>query len=631
MNIVYPVEQFVMSKNKSPNAVRKKTSVVSSNITEESVRDISFILTNKKGGYLYLAEEPLSRYNGFFCYEKGRMIRSIESIQLMNSQVVECYTNKLHTVERKRGNIIESFFVPENFNSFVYEISKMNPFLICFDFKESYDNRQFGRFYEIKHHGSFVIVKFTKRKSIQEDGVEGIEEYSYFVVIKSNSKVDIIDKWHKRDYEYDKQRNSFPAERYVYQGVMIYGNLAVFSFGSSLNRVMDEANFIFYSIKGMRKKEEKSLLFKMPQRITNQKNPQHCIAYCASAHSIKSLLVQNDKISMFAGLPWFFQFWSRDELVSCKSLMLLGFKRDAEQILRKYIHALGIYGNLGNKYPNPDIGSADAIGWLFVRIADYLSIYNNKSEFSVEISSKYKERFIKAVEELIIYHTQDGMAKNYSKETWMDTDFDGDNRSGFRIEIQALRLFIYKFMFILTNDKRYSMLESSLRKLVREKFWNNSILADGLNDWTVRPNVFIALYVYPELLSRFEWEICIENSLKELWLDFGGIASISKSNRLFTPYHTGENPKSYHRGDSWFWINNLSAIVMNRINNKKFKENILKILSASEKEILFSGALARHAEISSASALRSEGCLMQAWSSALFIELIEEIFGSVIE
>ena len=294
MNIVYPADELVLGKARYANAVKKNSHILSSNIhSEESFRDLSFILTNKEGCYLHLATEPLSRYHGFFCYEKGRMIKSVEAIQLANAEHVDCYTNRLNTVERKRGNIVEGFFVPESHNSFVYELSRMNPFIVSFDFKDSYDNRQFGRFYEINQHGSFVIVKFTKKKSIQEDAIEGIDEYSFFVVIKSNSKFDIIDKWVRRDYVDDMKRNSSPYERYIYQGLMISGNLAVFSFGATLNRVMDEANFVFYNLKSLRRKEEKSLIFRLPQGI---KANQDIIAYNASADSINSLLVRRDSI-----------------------------------------------------------------------------------------------------------------------------------------------------------------------------------------------------------------------------------------------------------------------------------------------------------------------------------------------
>lgn len=83
--------------------------------------------------------------------------------------------------------------------------------------------------------------------------------------------------------------------------------------------------------------------------------------------------------------------------------------------------------------------------------------------------------------------------------------------------------------------------------------------------------------------------------------------------------------RSYHRGDSWFWINNLAAICMHRLDKKKYQQQIKFICEASMKDILFNGIPGHHAELSSASELRSEGCLSQAWSAATFIELVHEL------
>ena len=169
-------------------------------------------------------------------------------------------------------------------------------------------------------------------------------------------------------------------------------------------------------------------------------------------------------------------------------------------------------------------------------------------------------------------------------------------------------------------------MENILKSKIKNRFWNGKILADGLNDFTIRPNIFIAAYVYQELLTDKEWETCFDNTLKCLWLDWGGLSTIDKNNPMFAPLSTGENIKSYHRGDSWFWINNLAALTLNRINKLKFNKNIKKIIDASTEEILWKGCIGCHSELSSAKELSSNGCFNQAWSNAMFIELIDEVF-----
>ncbi|MEK6892285.1 MAG: amylo-alpha-1,6-glucosidase, partial [Nanoarchaeota archaeon] len=411
------------------------------------------------------------------------------------------------------------------------------------------------------------------------------------------------------------------------------------------------------------------------------------IAYLSAANSLNNLAVKNNANSSricgiencrtkvqgviptifnktrnatFAGLPWFFQFWSRDALISLKAMSKID-KNFSEKILLDYLNKIGNDGRLPNLIGHHDSkmpGSADAAGWLFARCSDLIKkIENNKSiinsikssiklikqnkeakspsikeytkKCSLLIAKKEKENerllyeiecsLEKSVNGLLKNHTKEQFDLNSPKETWMDTDFGDDGREGFRIEIQALRLNMFKLMYDLTLNHKYKILENTLKIKVKNKFWNEKILADGLNDFTIRPNIFIASYIYPELLNNKEWETCFENSLKSLWLGWGGLSTIDKNHKLFTDANTGENNQSYHRGDSWFWINNLAAIELNKINNKKFNSQIQKIISASTEDILWKGCIGCASELSSAKELSSQGCFNQAWSNAMYV------------
>ena len=114
--------------------------------------------------------------------------------------------------------------------------------------------------------------------------------------------------------------------------------------------------------------------------------------------------------------------------------------------------------------------------------------------------------------------------------------------------------------------------------------------------------------------------------MKNLWLEWGGLSTIDKKNNLFFDCHTGEDSRSYHRGDSWFWLNNLAAIQLKKINNKKFNRQIQKIISASTEDILWKGCIGCASELSSAKELSSQGCFSQAWSNAMYMELIDEAY-----
>jgi glycogen debranching enzyme len=204
---------------------------------------------------------------------------------------------------------------------------------------------------------------------------------------------------------------------------------------------------------------------------------------------------------------------------------------------------------------------------------------------------------------------------------------DSLDRSGANIEIQALRLSIYEFAYRLFRKLKYKNLLQKHKKEVLAKFYKNKILLDNLDDQKIRPNVFIAAYVYPELLKKKQWSNCFEIILPKLWLDWGGLSTLDITDQGFVDRYTGQNPSSYHCGDSWFWINNLAAKVLHRTNRLKFNIQINKILQASTQEILWQGIVGHHAELSSASEFKSEGCWSQAWSAALYLELVKQILG----
>ena len=112
-----------------------------------------------------------------------------------------------------------------------------------------------------------------------------------------------------------------------------------------------------------------------------------------------------------------------------------------------------------------------------------------------------------------------------------------------------------------------------------------------------------------------------------MWLPWGGLATIDKNSYYFNSKHTGENSQSYHSGDSWFYLNNLVAIVLQKNNPERYRAYIDKIIQASSREILLMQAIGCGGEISSAESLTSQGCWSQAWSSAMFIELFEQLYN----
>jgi len=602
-------------------------------IEKKIVEKIGFLLTNKKGGYCYFSDKPVSRYQGFFIAHNWKLYKVIEDIKLIKEKSIKEIWNNFWNVERKRDNVLETFFLPDNHNSLVYEFDDINEIELTLDVKESYDNREWGRNYDIQKEGDLIIITFTKKTDEKEDNSHDKPEYQLYIVIKSDiPDCKIIGKWTKRDYKLDKERNSRPYGRFVYKAIKLKAKKIIISASINKEDAIKESSYVFENLEKLKIKENLELRNKVI--INKSNNINRKIAFICAQYALNNLVNNIDSTKgIFAGLPWFFQFWSRDELISLKGLMITKQYSLVKEILIRYINAINEQGRLPNifssDYPNSPLGSTDSIGWLFKRLYDFLEILRTENitekYFSEKELEDIKNKLKHSLDRINENFVKQGLYYNKVLETWMDTQAENDTRDGFRIETQALFINMYRVMYYLTQDFSYKKKENELKELVRQKFWNKKILADGDNDFTIRPNIFIAAYIYQDFLTIDEWKVCFKNALKSLWLSWGGLSTIDKKHHLFCSTNTGEDNKSYHRGDSWFWINNLTALVLNRIDKKSFKRYINKIIDASIKEILFKGIIGANGELSSAKSLKSQASLSQAWSNALFIELINEV------
>ena len=578
--------------------------------------NLGFLLTNKKGSYCSFFNEQNSRYDGLFYFdEKEReMYKFIESIEVKENSSIISLKNYFYYAERWKDKITESFLMPSRFSSLMYRLSNENEIDVILDCKKSYDNREWGRNYGIFEEKGCIVVKFTKKTDKREDKSCGVSEFILYLAIKSdNCDYKRNDKWVEREYISDEERKSPPFKRHVYNALRLKGSKFVFSMSKSKRIAVEEALNIFSRFDDLKSEEKDAFAGFLKNEnikrvIRNDKASSEIkIAYINALNSLNNLSVCPKKCKgIFAGLPWFFQFWDRDTLISLKSLSKI---MDTMPVIFDYLNRINSSGRLSG---------ADSHGWLFFRC--YELAENHKCLYEIESSLEKSLSFLQKS------RTSENFEINDAKETWMDTEFRGDERKGIRIEIQALRLRMYRLMYELSQNRKYMALENILKNKLREKFFNGKILADGIDDFTARPNIFIAAYVYPDFLSNEEWETCLGNALESIWLDWGGVSTIDKNSPLYSDVHTGEDVKSYHRGDSWFWINNLAALVLNRTDKSAFSGKIKKIIEASTEEILWMGCIGCHSELSSARELFGKGCFSQSWSNAMYLEMIDEVY-----
>jgi len=455
-----------------------------------------------------------------------------------------------------------------------------------FDVRRSYDLSDDDQSYSYELKKDRLIVRFSKKgKQIMSVVISGVDSFRE------------QERWEERKYAVDAARGSNPSSRWVYVlGEVLCKKLVITAH-------VDEKKALA---------ENKTMLKKVVKKSAAKVSKGTLGKFMAS-HSLKSLTLDD---GIFAGLPWFFQYWMRDEMISLGGLYLVD-KKKAKKILLSRLPLVNDRGRLPNRIPGSDLGSADAIGWMAVRIRQMIK------DFTAIEKKQIAAVLTIAVSKLIQEYHKDGFFFNEPLETWMDTAHEEDVRSGVRIEIQCLILALFETCYMITGKQMYAQLEKSLARNVKQYSFQKGVLFDGLKDPTQRPNIFLAHYAYPQLLSDEEWESAFDFALDKIFLDWGGLSTIDKSSPLFSPMYTGENNQSYHRGDSWYWVNNYAAIALKRVNKKRYGLVIKKIKAASEKDLLWNGAMGCASEVSSASVQSSDGCLLQAWSCATYLELLK--------
>jgi glycogen debranching enzyme len=502
--------------------------------------------------------------------------------------------------------------------------SSFDDFFIDLDFRLIHDFDSKGRIYEVYEKNNLLIVKYTK---FFDDSLSEIV-FTKFLAIKGLSSFDLIKEWVEKSYPYDAERGSLD-KLFVFR--LLRSNSDNLSLGFGLSEEEAVVNSLALPIV----KEEVSSFTKAQIKKISGVDKDALLSADKSFSSCVKKSHSGD-FMIFAGYPWFFQVWGRDECISLVGLFSQKKFDVAKKIILRNLKRM-VGGVLPNRYPESVLGSADATGWLFQRILLFLKLSRGK-DFALS------SRELGLVEEkldLFISHCKDkssnGLVMNGPKETWMDTNVgSSDVRDGARVEVQALflsALELKKYLRQLASDDaqvlRFDDFIDKTKSLIRHQLIKGGVLHDGIVDdvldTSIRPNVFLAYYIYPDLVTKSQWSKTFNHVLDDSWLDWGGISSIGKSHELFTDTYSGMNNRSYHRGDSWFFINNIVALSLYSLDKKLYSDKIKKIKDASVQEMLHSGFKGFCAEVSSAKQLESKGCLNQAWSSATLLELLLKI------
>jgi hypothetical protein len=583
----------------------------SSNITE----NIEPLILKKPGGgeIDYLRGEGSLRYDS-----NGNLIEEMIGVE-------------------NQKEIVDSFYLGPS-GGMIYEIENFQGSIkIDLDFREQNDFDEWGRDYHIYEENGNIIVEYTKNKN-------DVEDYKLFLAIKtSNIMYDIKKEWVEKNYSYSKKRNSL-SKRYVYRALNIHINDSkkiYFGAAFTKNEALSQIELLEFHQNELESFDE-NFTKDFLNMIKNKNLPIQEDVFTAYKLSVISLfkflnkdLLYSTLQGSFAGFPWFSQVWTRDELTALRAFINLDYISYSKEKLFSYLKNINSQtGKLKRLDISGSLDSFDGVLWLAKRFEDFLYKLEENKKLADnlnlgEIRFAYEKLYL-AFEKIIESNwdkENELLGINYG-DSWMDTI---ERKFPIDIQMQFLSFIsVLSQLAILSDDREKADqlldFENMFREKVRDTFYRNSMLYDEAYEDRVSSNVFLAYYFYPSLLLKEDWINVIDNSLGHLRTSWGGILSLSNQDSRYKDEYSGEDNKSYHNGDSWFWINNIAAIVMNDIDDKKYRRDINKIVNSSTRDILKMGTLGFSSEVSSGKEQRAEGCLAQLWSSSTFIEMVDKLY-----
>ncbi len=364
-----------------------------------------------------------------------------------------------------------------------------------------------------------------------------------------------------------------------------------------------------------------------------------------------------DVVGIFAGLPWFNNYWGRDTFISLPGAALVrGEYETAKEILLSFAQFQNEksndpnFGRIPNQVTTDNIiyNTADGTPWFVRELWEYYKYTGDQATL---------ESLYPVVKRAIEGALENHIDKNYflthgNAETWMDaqgTEGPWSPRGDRAVEIQVLwyeqlsaSVRIAQLLGKNADASNWQQIANELKQNFQLKFWDNERLAlfDHLNendepDRKIRPNQIFAITVPESPLLPPEHEFTIIKEVATLLTYSYGVASLWQHDPDFHPFHNLPKyyPKdeAYHNGTVWGW---LAGPVITSLMKFDYQNLAYELLLSESNQILNWGAVGTLSELLNAIPASGmdipdpSGTVSQAWSLAEYIRNIyQDLIG----
>jgi glycogen debranching enzyme len=344
---------------------------------------------------------------------------------------------------------------------------------------------------------------------------------------------------------------------------------------------------------------------------------------------------------IYAGLPWFNEYWGRDEFISFPGAILVsGQSETGKKILKSFADyqdkdkTSTFFGRVPNivNPSNIDYHTTDGTPRFIMELQNYVRYFGDTS-----LIRELYPTVVNSIEgALKNWVDTKGYLLHEDNETWMDArdaNLVSYSPRGTRAnDIQALwynqlraGAYFATYMKDTGNRDRWDALADKLKTNFQHDFYEteHDYLADRLTkenkpDFTLRPNQLFALDMMddPELKAK---------ATRKVWEELiypWGVATLDRHHPFFHPFHlTAEYHKdaAYHNGAIWPWLN---GIAMQRMIEFEQVETAYALFKNMNRQALTRGVVGGLSENLDAYPHEGHklpnltGTYLQAWSNA---------------
>ncbi|MEX2115536.1 MAG: amylo-alpha-1,6-glucosidase [Bacteroidota bacterium] len=596
-------------------------------------RELAF--TNKNAGFLYTETnaEHNRGWHGWHVMSRKIMddyLITIDDRELLKSQVhlTQVYPNR---VQRAYPiGVQETVTLLDSIDAIVIELSTIKGSAV--GLRPLFSGSQNPADYVTRSHGDVILI--ARKNHLQRTPSADYPVWIGATVIGADRKVSAT-----------SVQGGFRVGPALAQAAIVNGvSVAILAAGDTEEQTLERTRFVatrYGDLIQSRKDRMQHLMDRTALRTTDHRLD---MAFHWALLSMDALIMQQRKKGIFAGLPWFSNYWGRDSFISLPGATLVqGNFFDAKEILQSFAEwqdvnpASPTFGRIPNLVTPSSISynTADGTPRFIGALGEYIN-YSGDTAFARSVYPVVRRAVEGSLKNRI---DRNGLLTHGDAETWMDAvgpEGPWSPRGNRANDIQALwyqQLLISSWLAGLADDEKsfrewFSYAEQvriSFNRLFLDRSTNriyDHLNADNTPDGEFRPNQIFALSLIDDPQIRF-------NAFKEITAELvypHGVASVSQNDQNFHPYHHHMpyyvQDAAYHNGIVWTWLAGPWISVATQFG---YADTAYFVTQNMIHQILDRGAVGTISELLDAAPREGEseprlsGTFTQAWSLAEFL------------